>query len=216
MKWNDLILCFLWVLLACITLSFWQNRFVEELFYQKMLVDRNFDTIAEDCLYASVEGIREDFEPIINPEYLQTVFEREKDWIFGKGKAEVPLLFLTEKEQEWVYQVGEESWKDYPISGYERDSGTYAYFHTLPMSEEILRTDEIQQIMMQSFSYVSNLSCAGKEYQVFLPYIWQEEGIQKVEKTGLWYPFFSKRYRINGKELDFFSYSGARSSRKKG
>lgn len=195
------------------TVVFWQNQFMEELFYQKILVDRNLDTIAEDCLYASIEGIREDFEPIINPEYLQMVFEQEKDWIFGKGKVDVPFLFLIEKEQEQVYRRREGKWDVYPIGGYDKIGDTYQMM--LPMSKEILRTDEIQGIIMQNLCSAFNLINAKKQYRLFLPYIWMEEGLQKIEKTGIWYPYFSKRYRVNGKEFDFFSYSGARSNRKK-
>ena len=117
MKWNDLTLIFLWIFLTCMTVIFWQNRLSEELLYEKLLIDRNLDTIAEDSLYASVEGIRKDFEPIINTEYLLEIFEKEKDWIFGKGKVEVPLLFLTEKEQESVYRIYEDKWKRYLVSG---------------------------------------------------------------------------------------------------
>lgn len=214
MKWNDLILIFLWIFMVCITLVFWQNRVMEELFYQKFLLDRIFDTIAEDCLYASIEGIREDFEPIINAEYLLEVFETEKNWMFGTGNVEIPLLFLTEKEQERVYSVHERAWDRYPISGFDRNSDTYAYQHLLSMSEMITRTDEIQKILEEKLNSEPNRMYAKKRYQLYLPYIEQEEGIQKIEKTGLWYPFFSKSYRINGKEFDFFTYSGARSSRK--
>lgn len=215
MKWNDLTLVFLWILIACMTLIFWQNRLTEELFYQKLLLDRNLDTIAEDCLYASIEGIREDFEPIINEEYLLEVFEQEKDWIFGKGKVEIPFLFLTEKEQEFVYRISEGAWEAYSITGFERESDTYAYLDQIPMSENIIRTDEIQEILMQEFYNEPNLVDAKKQYQVYLPYREQEEGIQKIEKTGLWYLFSSKGYRVNGRRFDFFSYSGGRSSRKR-
>lgn len=215
MKWNDLTLVFLWILIACMTLIFWQNRLTEELFYQKLLLDRNLDTIAEDCLYASIEGIREDFEPIINEEYLLEVFEQEKDWIFGKGKVEIPLLFLTEKEQEFVYRISKGAWEAYSITGFERESDTYAYSDQIPMSENIIRTDEIQEILMQEFYNEPNLVDAKKQYQVYLPYREQEEGIQKIEKTGLWYLFSSKGYQVNGRRFDFFSYSGGRSSRKR-
>lgn len=214
MKWNDLTLCFLWIFIACMSLVFWQNRLTEELFYQKLLLDRNLDTIAEDCLYASIEGIREDFEPIINAEYLLETFEREKDWIFGTGKTEIPLLFLTEKEQESVYRISDRKWDIYPITGFDRESDIYAYQHLLTMSENIIRTDEIQEILEKELSQERNRIHAKKRYQVYLPYTEQEEGIQKIEKTGLWYLFFSKQYHANGRKFDFFTYSGARSSRK--
>lgn len=186
----------------------------EELFYQKLLIDRNLDTIAEDCLYASIEGIREDFEPIINPEYLLYNFEQEKEWIFGVGKVEVPLLFLTEKEQEYVYQIQERKWEPYAISGYHRTEDTYAYLDQLTTAEEVIRTDEIQEILIQRLHREPNLLYAGKQYRLSLPYIQQEDGIQKIEKTGIWYLFSSKRYQANGRIFDFFTYSGARSNRK--
>lgn len=214
MKWNDLTLLFLWVFLVCMTVIFWQNRLSEELLYEKLLIDRNLDTIAEDSLYASIEGIREDFEPILNPDYLLEFFEKEKDWIFGEGRTEIPLLFLTEKEQEKVYRTAQEDWTSYPITGYERGSDTYAYADMLTISEAIRRTDEIQAILTAELHRESNIQSRGKRYQINLPYTEQEEGIQKIEKTGLWYFFLGRKYRANGKEYDFFTYSGARSSRK--
>ena len=188
---------------------------MEELYYQKLLIDRNLDTIAEDCLYTSIEGIREDFEPIINSEYLLERFEQEKDWIFGKGKVEVPLLFLTEKEQELLYRIDKKSWQSYPISGYsDKNSNTYAYPDKISISEAILRTDEIQKILQEELNKTPFCTNFKKQYQIFLPYNEQEDGIQKIEKTGFWYFFSSKPYRVNGKQLDFFTYSGARSIRK--
>lgn len=214
MKWNDLTLLFLWIFFSCITLIFWQNRLTEELFYQKLVVDRNLDTIAEDSLYRSIEGIREDFEPIINPNYLLETFQREKDWIFGVGKVEVPLLFLTEKEQENVYQTSKREWTGYPISGYCRDCDTYTYPDMLTIAEAIQRTDEIQKLLTEEFSKEPNIRNTKKQYQISLPYI-EEDGVQKIEKTGLWYFFSSREYNANGKQFDFFTYSGARSSRKR-
>lgn len=214
MKWNDLTLIFLWIFLVCMTVIFWQNRLSEELFYEKLLIDRNLDTIAEDCLYASIEGIREDFEPIINTEYLLEIFEKEKNWIFGKGKVEVPLLFLTEKEQENVYRIYEDNWKSYLISGYKRNSDTYTYAETLTMEEAILRTDEIQEILYKELHREPNIQSSGKQYQIYLPYIEGEDGVQKIEKTGFWYFFSSRTYWANGNGYGFFTYSGARSVRK--
>jgi len=213
-KWNDLTLFFLWVFIVCATILFWQNRLSEELLYEKLLIDRNLDTIAEDSFYASIEGIREDFEPIINPEYLLEVFEREKDWIFGKGRTEVGLLFLTEKEQEKVYRIYEDRWVSYPITGYKRDGDTYAYAEMLTMPEAIRRTDEISEILIEELYREPNIQKKGVSYRINLPYIEGEEGIQKIEKTGLWYFFPGRKYRANGKEYDFFTYSGARSIRK--
>lgn len=214
MKWNDLTLIFLWIFLTCMTVIFWQNRLSEELLYEKLLIDRNLDTIAEDSLYASVEGIRKDFEPIINTEYLLEIFEKEKDWIFGKGKVEVPLLFLTEKEQESVYRIYEDKWKRYLVSGYERNGDTYAYPEMLTMKEAIMRTDEIQEILTKELHREPNIQSSGKQYQINLPYIEREDGIQKIEKTGFWYFFSSRTYWANGKEYRFFTYSGARSVRR--
>ncbi len=213
MKWNDLTLLFLWIFLCCITVLFWRNRLIEELYYQKLLIDRNLDTIAEDCLYASIEGIQEDFEPIINSNYLFERFLQEKDWIFGKGNIEVPLLFLTEKEQELICQTDKNTWESYLISGYSnKSSNTYAYPNKLSMSEAILRTDEIQKILQEELN--KTFFNTNQKYHIFLPYTEQEEGLQKIEKTGLWYLFSSRSYQVNNKSLHFFTYSGARSIRK--
>jgi len=213
-KWNDLTLLFLWIFLGCMTVLFWQNQLSEELFYEKLLIDRNLDTIAQDCLYTSMEGITEEFEPVINEDYLLEVFEAERDWIFGKGKVEIPLFFFTEKETEHVYRISEGKWVKYPISGFQRGDDTYAYPDMLSMSEAIKRTDEIQKILTEELLSSPNFVNGGKKYRFFLPYIETEEGVQKIEKTGLWYLFPSKKYRANGKVFDFFTYSGARCIRK--
>ncbi len=212
MKWNDFTLLFLWIFLACITLLFWQNKLTEELLYQKLLLDRNLDTIVEDCLYASIEGIQTDFEPIIHTDCLLKTFEQEKNWILKN--VEVPLLYLIEKEQASLYSISEEKWNRYPIIGYDRNCDTYTNIDTLTLAETIQRTDEIQEILMKTLHKEWNRINTKKQYQISFPYIEQKGEAHKLEKTGLWYFFSSKNYRANGKTFDFFTHSGARCNRK--
>lgn len=214
MRWNDMTLYFLMLFLVFLTMGCLKHELTARLLVQKLILDRNLDTIAEDSLFRSVEGLRDDFEPIINEEYLQEAFQEEKEWVFGAGRVDIPVLFLVEKEQEKVYQSWREDWNAYTLSGYGRDGEIYAVPESLRGEEAIKRVDGIRGILEQTLSQSVSLVDRKKQYRFFIPYIEKETGYQKLDKTGFWYSFQSKEYRVFGRCFDFFTHSGSRSVRK--
>lgn len=173
-------------------------RLQAKLFLSQCVVNQNMDRAVEEALNKSMEGIFEDFQPVVSTDRALYVLEEQTELLFSKERQILaPVLLLVEKGK---------------VSYYSRERGEWEQRELFGLNETEVR-DEINAIAEELMNEVRGIKNKGIRYQLFLPYTEGEEWHQGLLPLSLWCFYQSPVYRAGDRIYFYFVSSGARLKR---
>lgn len=201
MRWIEASIIFFSILLCLFTAEYLDVILISDTWRQKCINNYNIDTIIMDTLDKSIEGVRENFEPILNPQQIQKNFYQLLELSYmDRIVPEIGFLFFLEKDGFYIYSS---------------ENGGVWYEKELWLDDApITRTDQIRKQLEIQVNQLKEVIRSGKQYIISVPYIANEEWVQDLRDTSLW-TFYQSPSR-NWLEQRYFytGYSGSRLQRK--
>lgn len=197
MQFNSLVLAFVFLMLPLFTADGIRIKLVEKRVEDKCLVNLNLDRVVMDTLAQGIEGVYEDFEPILEKTRIKDCFRFFLELSFGReSMPDIPVLLLTEKNK---------------ISFYYEEEGVYAWQGEKSVKglTQTEKTDLLREEMELIINKIKNINDKGIEYRISIPYIENEEWYQNIKNTGLWLFYQSPAEQIAERNYFYFVCSGS-------